>query len=125
MIPGMPGGRFNPRQAQRMLKQLGITSEEIDGVEEVIIRTREKEYVIAEPSVTMMKVQGQTMWQVTGEAQEGPRGGITKAAARVAIPDEDVKLVAEKAGVSEEEARQALEECNGEPAEAIIRLMGR
>jgi nascent polypeptide-associated complex subunit alpha len=106
-----------------MMKQLGL--EEIDGVEEVIIRTREKEYVIAEPSVTMMKVQGQTVWQVTGEAQEGIRGGSIKAVARVAIPDEDVKLVAEKAGVSEEEARQALEECNGEPAEAIIRLMGR
>ena len=42
-----------------------------------------------------------------------------------AIPEEDVQLVAEKAGVSEAEARKALEECGGEPAEAIIRLMSR
>jgi len=41
------------------------------------------------------------------------------------IPEEDVQLVAEKAGVSEAEARKALEECGGEPAEAIIRLMSR
>ncbi len=124
MIPGIPGGRVNPRQLQRMMKQLGITSEEIEGVEEVIIRTRDKEYVIDDPSVNMTKVQGQTTWQVTGEAREQARGG-GKAVAKVAIPEEDVKLVAEKAGVSEEEARRALEECNGEPAEAIIRLMSR
>jgi len=38
---------------------------------------------------------------------------------------EDIKLVAERAGVSEDEARQALDECGGEPAEAIIKLMSR
>jgi NACalpha-BTF3-like transcription factor len=33
--------------------------------------------------------------------------------------------VAAKAGVSAEEVRKDLEECNGEPAEAIIKLMSR
>jgi len=33
--------------------------------------------------------------------------------------------VVAKAGASAEEARKALEECNGEPAEAIIKLMSK
>jgi nascent polypeptide-associated complex subunit alpha len=41
------------------------------------------------------------------------------------VSEEDVQLVAEKASVSEAEARKALEEADGEPAEAIIRLMSR
>jgi len=40
------------------------------------------------------------------------------------IPNEDIELVASQAGVSTDKAREALEECGGEPAEAIIKLMG-
>ena len=40
------------------------------------------------------------------------------------IPNEDIELVASQAGVSPDKAREALEECGGEPAEAIIKLMG-
>jgi len=40
------------------------------------------------------------------------------------IPNEDIELVASQAGVSQEKAKAALEECDGEPAEAIIKLMG-
>ena len=39
------------------------------------------------------------------------------------IPNEDIELVASQAGVSHEDAKKALEECGGEPAEAIIKLM--
>ena len=45
--------------------------------------------------------------------------------AGIVIPDEDIELVASQANVSPEEALAALEECNGEPAEAIIKLMSR
>ncbi len=105
------------------MKQMGIESEEIQGVEEVIIRAADKEYVIAGAQVTRMNVKGQaTIFQVVGEAEERVKGS-GGASGRPSIPIEDVRLVAEKAGVSEEEAREALEECNGEPAEAIIKLM--
>jgi nascent polypeptide-associated complex subunit alpha len=40
----------------------------------------------------------------------------------IEIPDEDVEMVANSAGVSEDEARQALEECQGDLAEAIMKL---
>ena len=41
----------------------------------------------------------------------------------VAIPQEDIELVCQQTGVSEEEAKEALEACDGNPAEAILKLM--
>lgn len=123
----IPGGRVNPRQMRQAMKRLGIEQEEIDGVEEVVIRTAAKEYIIRDANVTAMTAQGQKIWTVVGEPIVRDRADAKKAepSAGVQIPDEDVALVAEKAGVSEAEARKALEEAGGEPAEAIIRLMSR
>lgn len=123
----IPGGRVNPRQMRQAMKRLGIEQEELDGVEEVVIRTAAKEYVIRNANVTAMTAQGQKIWTVVGEPIVRDRTDAKRPAEsqNVSIPDEDVQLVAEKAGVSEEEARKALEECGGEPAEAIIRLMSR
>jgi nascent polypeptide-associated complex subunit alpha len=123
----IPGGRANPRQMRQAMKRLGIEQEQMDGVEEVVIRTATKEYVIRDANVTAMTAQGQKIWTVVGEPIVRDRVGAKKpeGAAPLAIPEEDVKLVAEKAGVSEEDARKALEDAGGEPAEAIIRLMSR
>ena len=123
----IPGGRVNPRQMKQMMKRLGIEQEDLGEVEEVVIKTAEKEYVFRSASVTSIVAQGQRIYQVIGEPIVRPRGDAKKAEGTkaVQIPEEDVKLVAEKAGVSGEEARKALEECGGEPAEAIIRLMSR
>ncbi|MEE9593546.1 MAG: nascent polypeptide-associated complex protein [Thermoplasmata archaeon] len=117
MIPGLPGGRGDPRQAKKMMRQLGY--KEWEGVEEVIIRMADRELVIRSPGVAEMTAQGQQMFMITGKAEEAVPGGGP------AIPDEDVQLVAERAGVTLEEARQALIEADGEPAEAIIKLMQR
>jgi len=123
----IPGGRANPRQMRQAMKRLGIEQEQMEDVEEVVIRTATKEYVIRDANVTAMTAQGQKIWTVVGEPIVRDRADAKKAEGptSVTIPDEDVKLVAEKAGVSESEARKALEECGGEPAEAIIRLMSR
>ena len=123
----IPGGRVNPRQMKQAMKRLGIEQEELAGVEEVVIRTVDKEYVIRGAAVTAITAQGQKIWQVIGEPIVRPRADAKPAAGAGAltIPEEDVKLVSEKAGVSEDEARKALEEAGGEPAEAIIRLMSR
>jgi nascent polypeptide-associated complex subunit alpha len=125
--PMIPGGRVNPRQMRQAMKRLGIEQEELDGVEEVVIRTATKEYVIRDANVTAMTAQGQKIWTVVGEPIVRDRADAKKSetAGAVTIPDEDVQLVAEKAGVSEEEARKALVDAGGEPAEAIIRLMSR
>ncbi len=106
------------------MKRMGVETEEIGDVEEVVIRTPTKEYVFSSAQVSAITVQGQKIWQVVGEPVVKPRAGSATAPQRLVIPDEDVKLVAERAGVSEARARKALEESNGEPAEAIIKLMG-
>ncbi|MGI0148457.1 MAG: nascent polypeptide-associated complex protein, partial [Thermoplasmata archaeon] len=109
----IPGGRVNPRQMRQAMKRLGIEQEEIEGVEEVLIRTASKEYVIRDANVTAMTAQGQKIWTVVGEPIVRDRADAKKSdpAKGPVIPEEDVKLVAEKAGVSEEEARKTLEEC--------------
>ena len=126
MIPGIPGGRMNPRQMKAAMKRLGIETEEIGDVEEVVIRTATKEYVFKSAEVSAMTVQGQKTWQIVGEpiVMTRKREGAPPPE-KPAISDEDVDLVAEKADVSKAVARKALEEADGEPAEAIIRLMSR
>ncbi|MGM0509901.1 MAG: nascent polypeptide-associated complex protein [Thermoplasmatota archaeon] len=110
----MPGGG-NPRQMKRMMKKMGMETDDIDATR-VIIETPEKKLVFDDPDVVNMNIQGQNMYQVVGEPREEALEG------EVLIPDEDVKMVAERAGVSEEEAKEALKEADGELAEAIINL---
>ena len=116
---------MNPRQLKAAMKRMGIETEEIAGVEEIVIRTATKEYVFKSAEVSAMTVQGQRTWQIVGEPIVMNRKTEGAPAEKATISDEDVDLVAEKAGVSKAEARKALEEADGEPAEAIIRLMSR
>lgn len=110
MIPGLGG--MNPKKMQSMMKQLGIKQEGVDDAKRVVIERESGNIVIENPSVTKVEMQGQQTWQIMGEAREEEAG----------ISEEDVKLVAEKTGKSEAEARKALEEVNGEVAEAIVKL---
>lgn len=112
MLPG----RMNPRQMERMMKKMGLNVNEIQDVKEVVIRTGTKEILIEDANVTVMDVRGEKSFQVQGRVSERPLKG--------SVPESDIELVASQAGVSKEEAKKALEECGGEPAEAIIRLMG-
>ena len=103
--------KINPRQLEKMAKKMGIQSTSIDA-EEVIIRTPDKDIVIHSPSVSKVNMMGQETYQVSGESEERSREDFT---------DEDVEMVAEKAGVSNEEAREALRKFGG-IAEAIVGL---
>jgi len=111
-----PGGRgLNPRQIQAQMKRMGITMEELPDVEEVVIRLKTKDIVIRNASVTFINAQGQKSYQVAGEPHEVEK--------KPPIPKEDVMMVAQQAGVSEEEALKALGEAGGEPAGAIVKLL--
>lgn len=133
---------MSPRQQKMMMKKAGLQFDSIEGVTEVIIRTADAEYHFDRPDVSIMTVQGQKTYQVMGEPEkrastkgsEAPGGGTEGGGATdggggdepeapLEIPPEDVALVAQNTGVSEEEAMAALRECNGNPAEAIIKLM--
>lgn len=135
MIPGMGRG-MNPKKMQRMMKQLGINIQELDDVDEIIIRTSDKEYVFNDDvAVTIMISQGQKTYQIVGNPSVRERGSEPLREAKedaepeaeeeeeLEIPQEDIELICQQTGVSEEEARAALEACDGNPAEAILKLM--
>lgn len=90
--------------------------EQIDGVEEVIIRTADKDLVIKNASVSEMKVKGNRMFQVVGEDIE------ERMREKPKYTREDVLLVAQQANVNEARAEQALKDSDGDLATAILRL---
>lgn len=110
MLPGL-----NPRKMQQMMKQLGIQQVDIPATE-VVIKTAEKEIIITSPSVAKVNMMGQETFQISGDVHE--RKKITAPD----ISPEDIRTVMEKAGVDETAARKALEEHQGDLAEAILSL---
>ena len=112
--------RISPREARRMMQRMGMRMDVIPDVKQVVIKTNGKEITIEEPEVAVLEVQGQKIYQVTG-------GKITEKALerKLAIPEEDVRLVADQTGKSLEDARKALEECEGDLAKAILFLQSK
>ena len=102
-------GGIDPRQMDALMKKMGIKSQSIDA-EEVVIKGP-KTIVIKEPQVTMMEVQGQKTFQISGRVEES-----------VEENEDDLKVIMEQTGASEEEARKALDDSQGDIAEAIIKL---
>jgi nascent polypeptide-associated complex subunit alpha len=145
MFPGMRGS--NPRQMEAMMRKMGITTEDVDATE-VIIVTKDGRITIKDPNVSIMTVQGQRTYQITGrEVTEGDVKGKkgkkkrkkVKGTKAVKEPDEpepeeeeevylpfsheDVQLVMDQTGCSESRAIKALEKSGGQPAEAILLIM--
>ena len=105
-----PGG-MNPRQMSGMMKQFGIKNQEVDA-EEVIIKLKSGKVIkIVEPQVQLIEMKGVKTYSLAGKEVE-----------EEGYPDEDVKMVAEQANVSEEEAKKALTETKGDIAQAILKL---
>jgi nascent polypeptide-associated complex subunit alpha len=129
----IPGGPRNSRQMEQMMRRLGMTTEPLPDVEEVIVRTRTKEHVFRAPEVTVLTVQGVRTYQVVGSVEVRPRSGAAPGGGAPApvptlpagAPEEDIRLVMEQANVTREEAVEALFQAHGEPAEAIMRILSR
>ncbi len=122
---------MNPRKMKQMMNQMGIDLTEIDA-EEVVIRTADEEMVFHDAEVQKMDAQGQATYQIVGEPDVRPRGegGAPEVEAgeaeededASAIPESDIDIVAGRTGVSNEEAREALEATDGDLAAAVERL---
>ena len=110
----MMPGRINPRQMNQMMKKLGISVKEIENVQKVIIQTDKKEYIFDSAEVTMMDAQGQRTFQISGKPRIVER--------QEKILKEDIELIVQQTGKGAEEAKKALEESNGDIAEAIMKL---
>ena len=107
---------MNPRQMKKLMRQMGIKMEELENVEEIVIRLKEREIVLKNPVVTVMTVQGEKSYQIIPGSEE--------VREILEIPEEDVQLVMEQAGVDRETALKALKETKGDIAEAILKLSG-
>ena len=111
---GVPGGR----DAMRMMQKMGMKVDEIPDVAEVIIRTSSKDITIQAPSVTIVTVQGEAMYQIAGgQASESKPQPVVQT-----IPEPDVQLVAQQTGKSVDDARKALMDAGGDLAKAILSL---
>jgi len=106
MFPGL-----DPKKMQAVMKQMGIAQEEIDA-KRVIIECEDKNIIISNPSVTKIKMQGQTNFQISGDVSEQ----------EIEDSNEDIKTIIEKTNCSEEDARKALKDADGDLAEAILSL---
>ncbi|MBU0894497.1 MAG: nascent polypeptide-associated complex protein [Nanoarchaeota archaeon] len=106
-------GGMNPKKMQGLMKQMGISQQEISASKVIIEKTDGSNIIVEPVSVTKIKMQGQETFQIVGDIKE--------ETPEVKMNEEDIKTVAEKTGKSEDEAKAALEE-TGDLAEAIIKL---
>ncbi|MFH0701136.1 MAG: nascent polypeptide-associated complex protein [Candidatus Woesearchaeota archaeon] len=103
---------------QQMMKKMGIQQSEINATK-VIIECEDKEIVIEKPQVTKVNMMGQETFQIVGEIQERKRSSISTVPE---ISEEDIKTVMEQARVDKVTAKKAIEEAEGDLAEAILNL---
>ncbi len=117
------GMGLSPKKLNLMMKQMGISVEELSDVEEVVIKTADAELVFEDAVVTVMDAPGSKMYQITGTPVKRSKSESEPGAEPVvSISPEDVEIVMEKAGCSEAEAKATLTETKGDLAEAISRL---
>ncbi|MDG6953543.1 MAG: transcription factor [Nitrososphaerota archaeon] len=107
--------KMDNRNARRMMDRLGINMKEIPNVQEVVIRTPDKELHITAASVSEVNAQGQRVFQVMGEVEE-------VELEKNVFSEEDILLVQRQTGASKEKAVAALEQSDGEVARAILKL---
>ncbi|MFX1565069.1 MAG: nascent polypeptide-associated complex protein [Promethearchaeota archaeon] len=116
------------RSMERQMRKMGVDFQQLEDVSEVLIRLSDKEIVIPQAQVLVMQAQGDDIYQIIGQSEE--RSLTVSAEAEETSPttpvqtfsEEDVQLVASQANVSENEARNALREADGNLAKAIIVL---
>jgi len=112
---------------RKLMRQMGLGSQEIIDAQEVVIRSHGKEITITSPQVIKLTIQGETLYQVVGgvekvstqQSQNKPDSALT-----IAVNEEDVRFVSAQANVSPEVARATLIETGGDIAKAIMKLRG-
>ncbi|TFG15844.1 MAG: hypothetical protein EU531_08025 [Promethearchaeota archaeon] len=132
------GQQFGSRQMRRRMQQQGIEMDQINATR-VIIEGPEKNLVIEQPEVVLMKQMGQEIYQVIGEATEYDPNEISieqiesiegeeeieELPIKPTITENDIMLVASQANVERAEAEAVLNECDGDIAKAILLLKNR
>jgi len=102
---------IDPKKMQAVMKQMGINQTEISATKVIIEKDDGEKIIITNPSVVKIKMQGQESFQISGDVSESEEK----------FSDDDVKVVMEKTGCSEKEAKKSLEK-TGDLAETILEL---
>jgi len=114
-----------PRDLERQLRKMGLKVEEVKGVKLVLIEAEDKEIMIEEPQVLMMTLKDQKIFQIIGARVREIRGEPARSEGEsVGISEEDIRFVAEQAGVTPEKAREALLRAGGDIAKALMIIEG-
>ncbi len=121
----MGGMKINPRQMQKAMKQMGIKQNNINDVVEVVIRTKTNEIVLKGADVVCVEMGGSKSYQISGPETVRPlsSGGQEESAPTVDFASSDVDLVMSQTGCDREKAIEALTATDGQPAEAILKIM--
>ena len=104
---------MNPKKINALMKQMGMSKEEIAASRVIIEKPDHTKTIIENPTITKINMQGQDTYQVVGEIKEEGVG----------ISEQDIKTVMEKTSCSEQQAKDTLEK-TGDLAEAILELSG-
>ncbi|HYZ65315.1 MAG TPA: nascent polypeptide-associated complex protein [Nitrososphaeraceae archaeon] len=109
----MRGGN---REMRRMLDKMGLEMKDLGNIEEVIIKTENKELYLIKPQVVEMKGKDSTIFQVVATDIEEKQREVPS------LREEDIILVMQQANVLRERAVQALIDAKGDMAQAILTL---
>jgi nascent polypeptide-associated complex subunit alpha len=113
MVGMMRGGN---REMRRMLDKMGLEMKDLGDIEEVIIKTENKELYLIKPQVVEMKGKDNTIFQVVATDIEEKQREVPS------LREEDIILVMQQANVMRERAVQALIDAKGDMAQAILTL---
>ena len=111
-------GGMNPAKMEKMLKKLNIDMRQLPA-SEVIIKGETHDIIITEPDISIVKMQGRDVFQITGNIEEKSKAGSKE---EKAVDDDDVKMIMEQTGKDKDTVEQALKKVNNDLAKAIMEL---
>jgi len=106
------------RETSRMLQRMGVSFENLEGVEEVVLKFKDKTIILKNPEVMVTKISGQKLYQIAASEEIEEKTEF--------VPnEEDIQLVMQQANATREEAINALKETEGDIASAIVLIKAR
>jgi len=118
-------GGMNPKKMQAMMKQLGISQQEVDASEVIIKKNDGGEIRINNPSVLKVNMSGQETFQISGEISEAEGNNEDEEESNDKKLEEDIQTIVEQTGISKEQAAIELEKNDFDLAETIIELTNK
>jgi len=118
MIPGI-----NPKKVEALMKQMGMSQEEIDASQVIIKKSDNSgKIIIDNPSVMKVKMQGQETFQISGEISETEED-TEKNEDSAEDVEKDIETIMEKTGIkNKKKIETELEKNQGDLAKTILEL---